>query len=316
MGESFPENNISFYGCAGHIGNLLLKDIGKLDSISSIVDSCFKIVNEIRRSRILIAVFTEIQESNIDDPKKITLKVSGKTRWGSNVRCLKSVLENKSNLQALAISKKVADVLDAKTKEVLLDDIIRWKIEQVVDLLLPILDWITIWECDNIRSSLVIQGFHEIGVRMRNFFNKASSILNCLEAREIDSLLVQWRTMALKPIHYAAHLLDPNFRSNILEQDEIDTVHIYISKIANKFTNSSKEDIILEVSDYYGQNDFYELDHVKTSIMVLHATRWWETCILHPERILLRLQQLLKGVFRLRGLCTALRETNYAVAVP
>lgn len=78
------------------------------------------------------------------------MKVAGKTRWGSNVRCLKSLLVNKDNLQNLAISRKSVGYLDAQIKSLLLDENTWWEIEQVLGLLTPIFDWITIWEGDDI----------------------------------------------------------------------------------------------------------------------------------------------------------------------
>lgn len=50
---------------------------------------------------IFIANFTRIQkEKNI----KCSLKLPVKTRWGSFINCLESLIKNKSTLQNLAIS--------------------------------------------------------------------------------------------------------------------------------------------------------------------------------------------------------------------
>lgn len=63
-----------------------------------------------------------------------------------------------------------------------------WTLEQAIDLMTPILKWITIWEGDSIWLSLVAQGFHDIGLQLQSFVNRAPSILNANEAQELKQI--------------------------------------------------------------------------------------------------------------------------------
>lgn len=74
LDTTYEAHNISFYGCAGHIGNLFIKDIARLPALNSIIELALKIVNEIKKSRILLSSFTKIQQENVNDKKKISLK--------------------------------------------------------------------------------------------------------------------------------------------------------------------------------------------------------------------------------------------------
>lgn len=277
LDETYVAENLSFYGCASLIGQLLIKDYGPILSVKTIIDSVSKMVNEIKKSRILLSVFKEIQKNNPEDQKKITLKIAGKTRWGSHLRCLKSFYDNKINLQRLAISEKVIGTLDLTTKDKILSDRIWWEIQKVMDLLQPVLDWITIWEGDSIRLSLVVRGILEIGKNVQAYLNEAPLIVNLTEARNLRHDFNEGAKMALKPIHFAAYFLDPRYREDVLNQEDFDTGYKYIFSILKKFTNVSKNDLVKEVADYYSKSGFYEQDHVQTTSKILDPVQWWKT---------------------------------------
>lgn len=79
LAHTYSENNISFYGCIGHIGQLIIKDFATFPAISDVINYASKIVNEIKKStKILLPTFVKIQKNNPDDKKKITLKLAGK----------------------------------------------------------------------------------------------------------------------------------------------------------------------------------------------------------------------------------------------
>lgn len=283
LDQTYRNEHLAFYGCAGHIGQLFIKDVGNIPSVSRIIDNSSKIVNQVKKKRTLISNFTRIQKDNVDDKKKITLKLAGKTRWDSNVRCLTSVLVNKINLQRLAICENVVGYLDAEIKAMLLDEKTWWEIEQAIALK-PVLDWITIWDGDSIRLSLVFEGFYEIGKKLQDFINgDAPKILNFRESTSIKQAFTDRRDMALPPIHFAANFLDPNFRAKNISQSEFDMGYKYIFAIASKFSSASRQELIQDIADYYEEKDFYAQDHVIEATKILHPVQSWKTICGNPS---------------------------------
>lgn len=102
----FEDSKLVFFGCSAHILNLLMKDIGKLHSVKSILTSAVSVVNEVRNRRALLSNLTERQKQTQSVGAR-TLKNPGQTRFGSTVICLHSLIVNKHNLQALAIEPLV-----------------------------------------------------------------------------------------------------------------------------------------------------------------------------------------------------------------
>jgi len=76
--------------------NLLVYDIFKLKNVSALEEMAKTIVKTINNTHILKSTFVIIQKSK----KKVftTLKMPVKTRWGSIVHCLKSLIQNKGIL--------------------------------------------------------------------------------------------------------------------------------------------------------------------------------------------------------------------------
>lgn len=91
--EKYKDENVSYYGCAAHVLNLLNKDLMQLNTFSLLGDSAKKICVEFKQSHILNSLSKEFQNADPNKTlKKITLKLPIVTRWGSNVQCLKSLI--------------------------------------------------------------------------------------------------------------------------------------------------------------------------------------------------------------------------------
>jgi hypothetical protein len=97
-------SHIAVYTCAAHTLHLIIGDITKLKSVKDMVDTCKTIVEEINKSQILRANFTELQK---EMGQICTLKILVPTRWGSVVHCLESLLKSKNVLKRLAIHEEV-----------------------------------------------------------------------------------------------------------------------------------------------------------------------------------------------------------------
>lgn len=91
-------------GCAAHGLHLLCSDIFKVNSVSEFLKQNSSIVSSIKRSQLLSSVFKKHQQIK---GINVQLKLPVKTRWGSFLFCLESLMKNKSVLQALAVDDTI-----------------------------------------------------------------------------------------------------------------------------------------------------------------------------------------------------------------
>lgn len=128
--------NIVPLGCLCHTLNLMCEDILKKPSIAAFITSLVSIVKTVRSSQYLTAIFNKTS--------KVALKLPVKTRWGSYLLCLKSMLQNKLTLQTMVINSEVAEKFEKGMKTKILDDDIFWiRVEKMITMLSPICELIT-----------------------------------------------------------------------------------------------------------------------------------------------------------------------------
>lgn len=96
--KKYKDYDLAAFGCGSYVFNLLMEDIGNLETTKIVVKQAKQIVRETRKSIILSATFKLIQQ-NSPDKITTTLKNPGNTCFGSTVTCLQSLLVNKSSLQ-------------------------------------------------------------------------------------------------------------------------------------------------------------------------------------------------------------------------
>lgn len=106
-----PTSQISFFGCAGHVLNLLGKDIVNLPTFREIQNLTKSIIKQFKYSHILNRLLKEIQTAGINiegiqNSHNITLKLPVATSWGSEAASLRSLIINKEYLKQVAISNK------------------------------------------------------------------------------------------------------------------------------------------------------------------------------------------------------------------
>lgn len=268
-------NNYSFltvYSCIAHTLNLLVGDIMQLKSLQNIEVSCKEIVKEVTASHLNLAQFNKIQNQN--GGKVITLKLPVKTRWGSILHCLKSLWENKNSLQILMVTEGVK--FSKNVKKNCLDDEIFWvKVENIIPILDPIVKWITLLEGDTLRISQVALAFKDI----ENNFKTHVPTLPILKSEEDDCFtnFTKRKRMAVKPLHYAANLLDPNFRGEHLNNDEHVLALEYIHSLIGKhpqFVNK-KDQIFSELNMYIAKTEMWALDFIWSAVKDVDCITWW-----------------------------------------
>lgn len=172
----FP--HIQNYGCVAHLLNLLPKDIGKSNSFQPLTKSTKDIGKGINSSQILRATFWKIQEkSKSKNPEESTtsLKLPADTRWGSSIKCIDSLLENKQSVEMLTISESV--FLRTEVKGPILSDEFRSRSNSLHGLLSPVVKWITILEGDQSSLSQVAEAFFDIELSLAKTFSDSPTAM-------------------------------------------------------------------------------------------------------------------------------------------
>lgn len=93
--EKYP--SIIYIGCISHNLNLLIGDIIKLDWVDGFLKKSKSIVKFFKSHNIPSAVFKRYQQNN--NQSQASLKLPVKTRWGSSVMCLESLIQNRLALE-------------------------------------------------------------------------------------------------------------------------------------------------------------------------------------------------------------------------
>ncbi|XP_058805512.1 uncharacterized protein LOC131672356 [Phymastichus coffea] len=210
------------YGCFAHILNLFCQDTIQTPSAKSILDEAVLIVKSTKHSHILGAALKDIQNSSNGEEgaRRVTktLKLPGKTRWGSSLECLESVNDNCFNLKQLAISNcKYSDRLSREVTDLILYDIFWQKVTKLIALLKPIVTWLKKIEGDQSMFYEVVNVFEDLeSVLNKELFDTSLSIFNYDEAQKLSDCLQSRATMVLTPLHYAANILNPLSRGKHL----------------------------------------------------------------------------------------------------
>lgn len=111
----------------------MAKDICALKVAKQIIDKSSEIINTIKRSKILLAKFKQIQVQN--QKCLITLKSNAATRFSTYFYSLESIVINKYNLQQMSISE---NTLSSKLKEYILSEQFWLEVIKLMSFLKPL----------------------------------------------------------------------------------------------------------------------------------------------------------------------------------
>jgi hypothetical protein len=272
--KKYPK--IAVYSCAAHTINLFVQDVLKCKSIENLESDCKRIVKDINNSHTLRAKLNRIQKEK--SANTVALKLPVKTRWGSIYSCLKSLLDNKYFLKALAVEEGHEKLLGRQSLTSILDEDVFWiSVNKMTEIFQPIVKWITILESDEPKLSMVAEAFKEINDMLIKLL--PSSTLNKTEELEVIHSLKKRRDMALKPIHFAANILDPKYNGNSLSQVDQICGSEYIHSLVADMENAVQEIIFKQLAEYRAKEGFFSKPYVKAAANKLDAVVWWKgTC--------------------------------------
>ncbi|RVE41902.1 hypothetical protein evm_013452 [Chilo suppressalis] len=253
-------------GCAAHSLNLLCADAMKLHVIKACIDLATDVIKCVKRSQVLSALLFKIRkDKNIHGE---TLKLPCKTRWGSYVSALKSVETNKVALQTLAVNEHIQP--STEIKATILDENFWIMVNQCVNVLKPITESIFQLEGNDYNINKVFMVLKNIKSKLQ--FNLATtSILENADKELLMTAVENRIAQVIKPIHLAAHLLDPIAVGQELDQNqEIDAM-----EFINDLANSLNIDCVADLAQYKGRGGLWSKQFTWKAAESVDPVMWW-----------------------------------------
>lgn len=282
---------ITAYSCASHTLNLFIGDVMKLQSLTTIEGACKQIVKEITASHINTAALSQIQKDKYGSIR--SLKMPVKTRWGSILHCISSLILSKEALQILAVSEESYSIKLARAvRDNILDNDIFWvRLDKIHNILQPIVKWITILEGDQDTFSKVLIAVKDIEKCLSS--NTPGLPIKSNEENELLASFEKRKTMLLKPIHLAAYLLNPNyFGAELSAQQHVEALKFIDCLISTHPLFAEHQAIIsLELTNYLGKHELWSMEFVWQTGKIANPVTWW------------------------RGICSKMKLKDLAIAI-
>ncbi|CAJ0876189.1 5052_t:CDS:2 [Entrophospora sp. SA101] len=205
LSKNYP--GVFFLGCISHNLNLLINDIVKISWVDIVVKDSKKVVKYFKAHLIPSAVFKRHQKANYQYPTSLKLPV--KTRWGSSVMCLQSVIKNKLALE-LTITELSFDSsfdLDSEVKLIIQSQQYWNNIVSTLIILNKLFDGIKFYESDQLNLAYFYDWY-------QNLFNSDDNL-----NYEIQEIIEKRWEKIYNPIMMVAYFLNPKFKNHVLPEN-------------------------------------------------------------------------------------------------
>lgn len=266
--------HINILGCISHLMNLLCGDIANWKSTKTLISDVKRIVKKINRSHKLRAVFNKIQK---EKKIKLSLKLPGKTRWGSILFCFQSLLANRNVLELLVVCEALKDKIGATIKAKVLDDRFWTKVQFMVDFLTLVIKINIELEGDGVLMHKVQKNIAALKEALPKLLDSQNMFTN-QEKRKILKSLDDRTESAVRPIHLAAALMDPQNCGSTLSQNEtIDAMEfVFNTAIGMKL---KKPVILSELANFKSKEDIWNKnkDFIWSAASDMCPLQWWKT---------------------------------------
>jgi hypothetical protein len=281
--EKYP--SIIPLGCLYHLLHLLCEDILKCNTMKSFMATVISIVKSIRNSHILKALFDRFQlDKKFED--RLSLKLPGQTRWGSNLFCLQSLLANKSVLQKLAVSEEAE--ISPEMKRQLLDDEVFWvRVQKLVNIFHPIIELITAFESNTPIIHNVYKEFHILQNTLKQEIPE--SPLQKSEEKTVLANLEKRVKFGVGKIHLAADLMNPSSQGCNLKPVELLDAIEFVCQVGSSM-GAKVVELRQEIADYRDKEGLWQRPFVWEGLKdsekekAISPMLWWRglkgTCVL------------------------------------
>lgn len=247
------------------------------------------VVKTVKHSHVLLALFNEISAEKKAFKDRVSLKLPGKTRWGSHLFCFESLKSNKVVLQTLVVNEKSQPYLKPEMKKRVLDDDVFWvRIDTVVELMNPIVHLITAFESNEPQVHRIAKMFNNLEAVLIE--KLPLSPLQSAEEKAILSKFKERKKFGVSSLHLAANLLDPAVQGSDLEPvDMLEAISFICDTARNTGLNAIQ--VRENLADYRDKQGIWSRQFVwegvgvkEDNVYLVTPLLWWRglrgTCTL------------------------------------
>ncbi|XP_076914700.1 uncharacterized protein LOC143573787 [Bidens hawaiensis] len=198
--------SITWTPCAAHCLNLALKDVSELENVAKLVKLASKVTFFIYNHKMPLNWLRKREGwTEIMHP--------GPTRFGTTFIALKSLVDHKNDLQALAISNEFKKMLKLgnaiECREILMNEVFWRNCLITVTVMTPLLRVLRLCDTDE-KPSLpyVFEGMNRANKGIKALFQEKEHLYKPYT----DIINARWKKMLCSDIHCAAYWLNPAFQ--------------------------------------------------------------------------------------------------------
>lgn len=257
-------------GCISHWLHLFCKDIMGCKNAKKLVSNAMTVVKTVKKSHVLNGEFKKKQK---EKGVSISLKLAGKTRWGSILFCLESLQQNKSVVQSLAVDEHSA--MPIAVKRLMLSEAFWKNVEYAITIFKPIVSAVTSLESD---ESLI----HKVHTIVNDLVTNLNQIIattkffTAAEQKHLSKQMSERKAFTLKEIHLAAAVLNPRSLGHTLSHSEKIDAFEFIHKTAtNMKLNDAK--VMEDLANYQNKEGIWAKQFIWVSVDRVSPTLWWKT---------------------------------------
>lgn len=257
-------------GCVAHWLHLFCKDIMKCKNSKKLIRNAATTVNTIKRSHVLNAEFKNKQKE-----KGVTtsLKVTGKTRWGTILFVLESLQKNKGVLQSLAVDE--ASAMPQSVRKLMLSEAFWNQLQYAITIFKPIVSAVVLLEGDQPMIHKVHSVVNEL-VTTLNEIIESTKFFSSAERTRLKVQISTRKEKILKDIHLAAALLNPANLGCELGQDDKFTALEFIYN-TGKNMNLNDTDLMADLANYQNKEGRWAKQFLWVSVNKVTPLVWWKT---------------------------------------
>lgn len=273
--QTYPK--IFCFGCLSHSLNLLAGDIEKLTFCSELLSLHKELVLFFRRHQVPKAILERCSKDKLGKCLMPLLPVQ--TRWSSAYNMLKRNIKLRDCYRLAITEPECAggrnNVISNDLQNHLLDPSFWSASETVRKLLKPIADTITESEGNNVVASVAPEIFKYIHNVYEDVLSNGESTLTNDDKQNILSALSSREDFVMKPVHYAANILDPRFRGQNLTETETLLGENVIMDLANELGIDITNDL-MEFKARTGSVFGVHRAYIWNADMATKPLLWWK----------------------------------------
>ena len=278
--EEFP--SLVCFGCAAHGLSLYAKDIAKIPEIKAAACNANIVLKWLKFKQLPHAILNE--KCMEIHHRELAVILSVETCWGSVFYSLTRLLQLRTPIEQTVMDLRLrsgTNKLPENIRQFVLDDVFWQDIEAVVHLLRPLAKAILLTEGDMPQPGLICHIFQQMKI-----FTEESNDHTEHFGRDVQQQLLDiWQNRAdfcLSDIHFAANILDPRFRGELLSEEEDIKGMQFIADTASKMTSPDaavqfQTHVFVQLGEFKTMTGAFSHEFKWHAAKTMHPASWWST---------------------------------------